>query len=68
MSVREPMTNSRELLSVEKLCDCCAHQWEKDVLIKREDHPLFQEDAEANGAAIDSNNKRTRYFTNKVAN
>lgn len=62
------MTNSRELLSVEKLYDCCAHQWEKDVLINREDHPLFQEDAEANGAAIDRDNKRRRYFTNTDAN
>jgi len=62
------MTNSRELLSVEKLYDCCALQWEKDVLIKREDHSLFQEDAEVTGAAIDRNNKRKRYFTNKVAN
>lgn len=60
------MTNSRELLSAEKLYDCCAHQWEKDLLINR-DHPLFQEDSEANSAAIDRNNKSTRYFTNKVA-
>lgn len=61
------MTNSRELHTVGKLCGCYVQQWEKDLLIDKDNNPLFQEDSEAN-AAMDRNNKRTRYFTNKVAN
>ena len=58
------MTNSREL-HTGKLCGCYVQQWEKDVLIDKDSNPLFQEDSEAN---MDRNNKRIRYFTNKVAN